>query len=74
MSSSTPTNEPNPARSESSLPARVRAWAFWSAVLLPFCSLALLLGGLGTTLEYVVFVALVVTNILALIVGHGYGQ
>lgn len=74
MSPSTPTNERGPARSGSSLPAPIKAGAFWSAVLLPFCSLALLIGGLGTPLEYVAFVALVVANVLALIAGHGYGR
>lgn len=74
MSLSTPTNERNAPRSGSSLPAAIKAGAFWAAVLLPFCSLALLLGGLDTPTEYVVFVGLVVTNVLALIAGHDYGR
>lgn len=74
MTSSTSTDERAPARSDLSLPPSVTAVAFWSAVLLPFCSLALLFGGLGTTLEYVGFIALVVANVLALVAGHGYGK
>ena len=74
MTPSTPANEPSPTRSEPSLPPSVKAGAFWAAVLLPFCSLALLLGGLGTTVEYIGFIALVVVNVVALIVGHGYGR
>ena len=74
MGPSTPANERSTARSGFSLPPEVTAGAFWAAVLLPFCSLALLLGGLGTTLEYFGFIALVVVNVVALIIGHGYGR
>lgn len=74
MSSSTSTNERGSTHAESSLPPSVRAGAFWAAVLLPFCSLALLVGGLGTTLEYIGFIALVAVNVVALVLGHGYGR
>ena len=52
----------------------IRAGAFWAAVLLPFCALALLASGLSTTTEYVSFVSLVVVNLVALVAGHDYGS
>lgn len=71
--STSPNEHGRPARS-ASLPEPLKAGAFWSAVLLPFCSLALFLGGLGTRTEYLLFGSLVVANVAALIVGHGYGR
>lgn len=72
-----PSTSPNehgwPARS-ALLPKPLKAGAFWSAVLLPFCSFALFLGGLGTRTEYLLFGSLVLANVAALIIGHGYGR
>lgn len=74
MASSTSTNDPGIGPPVSSLPRPVRAGAFWLAVLLPFCSLAVLAGGIDTTVRSVLFVGLLVGNVVALIVGHGYGR
>lgn len=74
MSPSTPANDSTMTGGERSLfRKRLRAGAFWAAVLLPFCILALLAGGLETTSDYMTLVALVVGNVLALLVGHDYG-
>jgi hypothetical protein len=73
MTPSTPTNDRSTATGIS-LPESVRAAAFWSAVLLPFFVLALLVNGLDTTAEYLFFTSLVVANIAALVIGHGYGE
>ena len=73
MTPSTPTNERGTPRS-ASLPTPIRAGAFWAAVALPFCALALLASGLSTTTEYVSFVSLVVVNLVALVAGHDYGS
>ena len=75
MSPSTPTNDHGvfPAE-ESSVPTPVKAVAFWAAVVLPFCSLALLASGLETGLDYATLVGLLTGNVVALVVGHDYGQ
>jgi hypothetical protein len=72
MASSTPTNDPGSTISQSTLPESVRAGAFWLAVLLPFCSIAVLAGGVDTISRSVLFVGLVVGNVVALVLGHGY--
>lgn len=72
MTPSASTNEHTPAARTSFLPEPVRAGAFWLAVLLPFLSVGLLVGGIGTTMEYLLFVVLVAANVVALIAGHGY--
>lgn len=72
MASSTSTNERN-APVTAPVPEAVRAGAFWAAVLLPFCVLALLMLGIETTAGYTLFVLLVAVNVVALILGHGYG-
>ena len=74
MSPSTPTNERRSPSPSLSLPEPLRAAAFWAAVLLPLCSLALVFVGIETTTEYLLFGALVAANVAALIVGHGYGR
>ena len=73
MTPSTPTNERGVSIA-GSLPASIRVGAFWSAVLLPFCALALLASGLSSTVEYLLLVSLVAVNVVALIVGHGYAD
>lgn len=72
MASSTSTNERN-APVTATVPEAVRGGAFWAAVLLPFCVLALLVLGIETTAEYTLFAALVAANVVALVLGHGYG-
>lgn len=72
MASSTSTNERGPTLRGSSLPKHLRAGAFWAAVLLPFLSVGLLFGGIGSTLGYLILAGLVATNVVALILGHGY--
>ncbi|MEF8806581.1 hypothetical protein [Natronomonas sp.] len=74
MSPSTPANDPPVATGEGSLlQRRLRAGAFWAAVLLPFCTLGLLASGLDTNSDYVVLAGLIAGNVLALFVGHDYG-
>lgn len=51
----------------------LRFLGFWAAVILPFLYLPLLYGGLDSQ-RATVFVALVLANALALVVGHGYRQ
>lgn len=72
MTPSTSTGERG-SGTTNALPRPVRAAAFWSAVLLPFCAFALLASGLETTTEYLFFISVVAANIAALVVGHGYG-
>lgn len=55
-----------------SLPTPLKASAFWAAVILPFCSLALLMNGMETTTHYLSLVLLVGANVVALVVGHDY--
>ena len=75
MSPSTSTNDHGaPPSDVSSVPAPVKAAAFWAAVLLPFCTLALLAGGLETGTDYATLASLLVGNVVALVVGHDYGQ
>ncbi|WP_224449800.1 hypothetical protein [Haloprofundus salilacus] len=49
----------------------IRFAAFWLAVALPFCQLALLVDGLAGD-RSLVLAALVGVNVLALVVGHNY--
>lgn len=73
MSPSTSTNDPGMATGKpSGLRKRLRAGAFWAAVLLPFCILALLATGLDTTADYLTLATLLAGNVLALFVGHDY--
>lgn len=53
----------------------VQAFAFWAAIALPFAYLPLLTSGFeqGNT-ALLTFAALVVANVAALVLGHGYGQ
>lgn len=50
----------------------VRATAFWLAIALPFLYLPLVLGGLAGRAELLAFAGLVVLNLVALVIGHGY--
>lgn len=53
---------------------RLRAGAFWTAVVLPFCALGVVLSGLETTGDYALLVAVLAVNVLALYTGHDYRQ
>lgn len=52
----------------------VRAIGFWAAVSLPLIHVALLLRGLESSTDLLAFAALLGANLLALLVGHGYGS
>lgn len=47
-----------------------RTVGFWAAVSLPFVHLPLLLSGLDSTADLVAFTALLLSNLVALFVGH----
>jgi len=49
-----------------------RAIAFWSAIALPFLSIALLVRGLSDTTDTVAFLVLLVANLVALYVGRSH--
>lgn len=51
----------------------LRALAFWSAVVLPFLHVPLLVAGLSTPGERHAFTALLVLNAVALYAGHSHG-
>lgn len=51
--------------------APLRFLSFWAAVALPFLYLPLLVGGLEGQ-QVTVFVALLLANLVALVVGHEY--
>lgn len=55
-----------------SLVSSVQATAFWVAVVLPFLYLPLLVTGLEAGATTTAFVALLLANVLALLVGHGH--
>ncbi|MFB6255620.1 MAG: hypothetical protein ABEH58_02655 [Haloplanus sp.] len=67
--------EPLPAlRTAAEFVARpVRFLAFWAATLLPFTYLPMLAMGLVTT-HALAFAALLCSNAVAFVVGHGYGR
>lgn len=48
----------------------LRVVAFWTAVVLPFVVLFVLLSGLESTNDWLLFVALVASNVVSLYVGH----
>ncbi|MFC4359952.1 hypothetical protein ACFO0N_18550 [Halobium salinum] len=53
--------------------APLRFVGFWAAIAFPFLYVPLLMGGLEGN-EATVFLALLVVNALALLVGHGYNR
>jgi formate-dependent nitrite reductase membrane component NrfD len=57
-----------------SLLAPVRGIAFWIAIALPFLYVPLLASGLESSAVRLAFVALVVCNVVALLVGHPYAR
>lgn len=50
----------------------VEAAAFWSAVVLPFLHVPLLLSGLNSGSEVVAFGLLLVLNVVAIVLGHSH--
>jgi hypothetical protein len=57
-----------------SLVAPIRGIAFWLAIALPFLYVPLLASGLESSAVRLVFVALVVCNAAALLVGHPHAR
>lgn len=57
-----------------SLLAPVRGVAFWIAVALPFLHVPLLVSGLQSSSVRTAFAVLVVTNVVALLVGHSHAR
>ena len=56
------------------LPRVVEAVAFWSAIVLPFVYLPLLLVGLTSVTLQFLFAVLVALNAVMILLGHRYGQ
>jgi len=52
----------------------VRAIGFWAAVSLPVVQVALLVRGVESTADLLAFAVLLGVNLLALLVGQGYGS
>lgn len=50
----------------------LEAVAFWTAIALPFLYIPLLIYGLETRGQVGVFLGLVVLNLIAFVLGHGY--
>lgn len=50
----------------------VRVASFWTAIVLPFLYVPLLVTGLSDAAETLTFLGLLVLNLLALYVGHSY--
>lgn len=50
----------------------VRGIAFWTAIVLPFLYLPLLITGLNSGATRIAFVALVVCNAVTLLIGHAH--
>lgn len=62
----------SPAIDAATVPTALKAVAFWAAVVLPFAILGVLASGPDTTSQFAVLAGLLVTNVLALVVGHDY--
>jgi hypothetical protein len=56
--------------SEHHIPYALRVVAFWTAVVLPFVAVFVLLGGLESTTDWLLFGALLASNVVSLYVGH----
>lgn len=56
------------------IPPVVEAVAFWSAIVLPFVYLPLLLIGLDTMLEQNLFLLLLGLNVVMVVLGHRHHQ
>lgn len=58
----------------SSVPKPIEAVAFWSAIVLPFTYLPLLLVGLHSVSLQVLFALLLLLNGVMILLGHQYGR
>lgn len=52
----------------------IKLLAFWSAIVLPFLHLSLLLNGLESESMILAFLALLVLNAVAIYIGHPHGS
>lgn len=52
----------------------VEATAFWTAIVLPFVYLPLMLDGFATFADVLLFGGLMVLNVVALLVGHDHNR
>jgi hypothetical protein len=52
----------------------IKLLAFWSAIVLPFLHLSLLLNGLESESMTLAFLALLALNAVAIYIGHPYGS
>lgn len=52
----------------------VEAFAFWTAIALPFLYVPLLVYGLETPSELAAFLGLVCLNVVAFVIGHRYNR
>ena len=52
----------------------IKRLAFWSAIVLPFLHLSLLVGGLDSQSMTLAFITLLALNAVALYVGHPHGR
>ncbi|WP_255169412.1 hypothetical protein [Natrononativus amylolyticus] len=66
--------EPHGSRLTSSLKRPLQFCCFWIAIALPFVHVPLLAHGLGDLSVTIAFLSLLVVNVVALYVGHGYNQ
>lgn len=56
------------------VPSLIEAFAFWSAIILPFVYLPLLIIGLDTLVQQGLFVGLIVLNVVMIVLGHRHHQ
>ena len=59
-------------RTVPNLATPIRKAGFWTAIVLPFCYVPILLYGLSSPLETVAFVGVLAVNLVALYVGHAH--
>lgn len=78
LTPSSPETEHQPAarlrRLGRSLMGPIQFVSFWFAIALPFLHVPLLMGGLDGPNVTLAFLGLLVANLVALYVGHGYNQ
>lgn len=58
--------------SETPLLEGIRALSFWSAIVLPFLYIPLLVAGLDTVTRSIAFLGLLSLNIATLVISHSY--
>ena len=59
-------------RAVPTLATPIRKVGFWTAIVLPFCYVPILLYGLSSPLETLAFFAVLAINLIALYVGHAH--